>query len=143
MTLLILLVSLFGVGFPSSKNVPQDCLSYEPAKVTLNGKVSRETFAGRPNYDSIEKGDESETYWILHLTEPICVNGDRSMPNGESTENHVSDIQLGLDEEQYAQYKDLLGKPVVVRGTLSHAISGHHHTNILLKVIGIGADGSN
>ena len=143
MKMLILLIILLGVSFPSGEKKPKGCFSYESAKVTLKGKISRKTFAGRPNYESIEKGDEPETYWILHLSEPICVKGDESMPNGESTENNVFDIQLGLDEEQYAKYKDLLGKPVVIRGTLSHAISGHHHTNILLKVIRLGADGSN
>ena len=134
MKLLIALVFLFGVGFSSNEKMPQDCLSYEPAAVTLKGKISRETFAGRPNYESIKEGDEPETYWILHLSKSICVNGDESMPNGENPEKKVSDIQLGLDEEQYARYKDLLDKEVIVIGSLSHAITGHHHTNVLLKV---------
>ena len=134
---LVLLVLLCGVGFSFEKVMAQDCRSYEPATVTLKGEMSRRTFAGRPNYESVKEGDEPETYWILHLTDPICVNGDESMPNGETPENNVSDIQLGLDEEQYAQYKELLGKQVVVSGKLSHAITGHHHTNVLLKVTGI------
>jgi hypothetical protein len=133
MKLLVLLMLLFGIGF-SSNEMSHDCLSYESATVMLKGEISRKTFPGRPNYESIEEGDEPETYWILHLTNPICVNGDESIPNGENPEKDVSDIQLGLDEEQYVQYKDLLGNQVVVSGKLSHAITGHHHTNVLLKV---------
>jgi Domain of unknown function (DUF4431) len=134
MNSLVLLILLSGVSFSWNEKLPQDCLSYEPSTVMLKGKIGRKTFAGRPNYESIKKGDEPEIYWVLRLTKPICVNGDESMPNGENPEKNVSDIQLGLDEEQYARYKDLLGKEVVVRGTLSHALTGHHHTNVLLKV---------
>ena len=36
---------------------PQDCLSYQPAAVTLKGVIARETFAGPPNYESIKDGD--------------------------------------------------------------------------------------
>jgi hypothetical protein len=134
MKLLVLLILLLVSGFSSNEKLSQDCLSYESATVTLKGEISRKTFAGRSNYESIKEGDEPETYWILHLTKPNCVNGDKSMPNGESSENNVSDIQLVLDVEQYTQYKDLLGKQVIVSGKLFHAISGHHHTNVLLKV---------
>ena len=128
MKLLILLVLLLGGGFSVNDQATQDCLSYEPATVTLKGKITRTTFAGPPNYESIKKGDEPETYWILHLTSTVCVSGDEP-------EKNVSDIQLVfIDDKQYARYKDLLGKQVVANGKLFHAISGHHHTNVLLKV---------
>lgn len=134
MNLLVLFMLLFGVGFSSNKAAPpQNCLSYQ-GKIALKGEISRKTFAGAPNFESIAEGDQPETYWILHLAAPICVSGDESVPGGENAENNVSDIQLGLDEKQYAQYKDSLGKPVFVEGTLSHAFTGHHHTDILLKV---------
>src|SRR5437762_13578091 len=92
MKLLVLLMLLFSVGFSSSDKIQQDCLSYEPATVALKGTISRKTFAGPPNYESIKKGDERETYWVLHLTKPVCVNAD--MPNGETPEKNVSHIQL-------------------------------------------------
>lgn len=130
----VLLVLLFGTSFSPNQQMSQDCLSYESPAVTLKCEISRKTFAGRPNFESIENGDEPETYWVLHVASPICVNGDKDIPNGETAESNVSDIQLSLDEKQYAQYKDLPGKQVVVNGKLSHAISGHHHTNVLLNV---------
>ncbi len=130
MKLFISLVLLVGVVFSPNNNSQYDCLSYEPATVTLNGKITRKTFAGPPNYESIKKGDAPETYWILQLAKPVCVNG-------EEPEKNVSDIQLVLSEKQYAQYEGLLGKRVFVTGTLFHAETGHHHTDVLLKVRGI------
>lgn len=130
MKLIISLVLLFGGSLSSNAKVPQGCLSYDPATVTLRGRLSRKIFAGPPNYESVKKGDAPETYWILHLTRPICVSG-------EEPEKNVSDIQLFLSEEQYAQHKDLLGKRVVVNGKLWHASTGHHHTSVLLNVAGI------
>lgn len=43
---------------------PADCLK-DGDTVSLTGKVWRETFPGRPNYESIENGDEPETVWVL------------------------------------------------------------------------------
>ncbi|HEX5734736.1 MAG TPA: DUF4431 domain-containing protein [Blastocatellia bacterium] len=137
MKLLVSLMLLFGVGFSSNASMPQECLSYEPATVTLNGKITRKTFAGPPNYESLKEGDTPETYWVLHLTKPICVNGDENMPGGEEPERNVSNIQLILSKEQYARYRGLVGKRVEVSGKLMHAITGHHHTNVLLTATGI------
>lgn len=104
MALLVWLILLFGSGFSSTGRLPQDCHSSDPATVTLKGKMIRQTFAGPPNYESIKKGDSPETYWILQLTSPICVNG-------EEAETNVSDIQLVfLDGKQYVRYRGLLGK---------------------------------
>ena len=137
MKLLVSLLLLLGVGFSSNARVPQHCLSYEPATVTLEGKITRRAFAGPPNYESIKEGDTPETYWILRLTKPICVNADENMPGGEEPEKNVYNIQLLLSDEQYARYKGLLGKRVAVSGRLFHAITGHHHTNVLLTAIGV------
>jgi hypothetical protein len=137
MQLLVLLMLLFRVGFSSNEQTPQSCLSYEPATVTLKGEINRKTFAGPPNYESIDDGDKPETYWILHLTNPICVDGNgsgRDDPDNQP-EHNVFDIQLNLDEKQYDRYNDLLGKQVSVSGKLSHAFTGHHHTDVRLVEI--------
>jgi hypothetical protein len=137
MKLLIPLLLLSSGGFSSNATMPQDCLSYEPASVKLKGKITRKTFAGPPNYESVKEGDTPETYWILHLSRPICVNADENMPGGEEPEKNVSDIQLIVSAEQYTRYKGIPGKSVEVSGELMHSITGHHHTNVLLTVTGI------
>jgi hypothetical protein len=39
-----------------------------------------------------------------------------------------------LAPDAYAAYKELVGKRVVASGTLFGAITGHHHTPVLLTV---------
>ena len=134
MKLLVSLILLLSVSFSSNALSPQGCLSYEPATVNLKGKITRKTFAGPPNYENVKKGDTPEPYWILNLTKLICVNADEKIIGGEKQEKNVFRIQLVLTEEQYSQYKRLLGKRVEVSGKLWHAHTGHHHTNILLTV---------
>ncbi len=144
MRLLVALMLLFSSSTSATVKPPQGCLSYESATVTLSGKTARKTFAGPPNYESIKRGDEPETYWILHLTSPICVNADENMPGGKGTEKNVSDIQLVFSGGgQYARRRGLLGKRVIVSGELSHAVTGHHHTKVLLTVAEIRGAGQN
>jgi Domain of unknown function (DUF4431) len=112
-----------------------NCFSYEPELVKLYGTISRKTFSGPPNYESIRKGDKPETYWILHLLKPICTIA--SVDN--DAEKGVKDIQLILTQEQYVAYKKLVGErvPVTLQGKLLHAISGHHHAPVLMEVVDI------
>lgn len=112
-----------------------NCFSYEPEMAKLRGTITRKTFPGPPNYESIRKGDKPETYFILHLLKPICTiaSGDNE------AEKDVREIQLILTQEQYARYKKIVGGrvPVILPGKLSHAISGHHHTPVLMEVMDI------
>lgn len=140
MKLLTLFSLLLGGGIMSHAKPQQGCLSYEPTVVTLDGRISRKTFPGRPNFESIQNGDEPETYWVLRLSKSVCVNkGAEGMPD-DMPEKGVSKVQLVLTGEQYARYKSLLGRQVVVKGKLFHAVSGHHHTSVLMEVTEIKAE---
>jgi len=146
MNLFIILMLFFQVGISSGRSEPRGCVSYEPTVVTLKGVIDRRTFAGRPNFESIKDGDEPETYWILHLNNPICVEarGRRSDDPDSQPESGVSRLQMNLDEKQYAQYKDLVGMQVSVTGKLAHGFSGHHHTDVqLVGITEIVATGAN
>jgi hypothetical protein len=120
---------------PTLNAAAQDCLSYEPAAVRLTGTIVRKTFPGPPNYESVAKGDQPETYLILHLSGPVCTTagGDNDAEVG------VTDMQLILTGKQYARYGKLVGRraPVTLTGKLSHAITGHHHTPVLMEVTGM------
>lgn len=134
--LITLILSLF---ISASYASAQNCLSYETDGVKLAGTISRKTFPGPPNYESIRRGDKPETYWILHLAQPICTtaNGDNDAESG------VTDIQLILMPKQYALYKKFVGAKagVTVTGKLSHAITGHHHTQVLMEVASMSGSG--
>jgi hypothetical protein len=133
MKCLFLVILLVGVNLATNAKTPDNCLTYGPETVRLDGKIRRKTFAGPPNYESARKGDTAEKYWILKLNKPICVNSDVNMPGGEKPERNISEIQLMISDQQYVQHKDLVGKWVIARGKLWHAQSGHHHTPILLE----------
>jgi hypothetical protein len=110
----------------------QTCLSYEPDTVVLKGTIRRPTFAGPPNYESVAKGDQAETVWLLHLTHPICVSASSDWEK----ETGVSKLQLVFaNRSQYD--KALLNRKVDVTGTLYHAHTGHHHTTVLITVASI------
>lgn len=114
-----------------------DSLLYGPATVELTGTLVRQTFPGPPNYASL-KTDKRELYWVLRLERPVDVIADEGAELNE-TERGVRYLQLLLDSRQYQEHKGLVGKQVVITGTLFHAISGHHHTPVLLTVLRLRA----
>lgn len=114
----------------------QECLSYDTDNITLQGIISKKTFPGPPNYESVRKGDKPETYWILHLDKPVCTTAS----GDNDAEKNVTALQLILTQEQYARNRKYVGgkMPVTVAGKLSHAITGHHHTPVLMEVTKMG-----
>jgi len=110
------------------------CLSYEPAVVNLNGILISETFPGPPNYEGTRQGDKAEVYWLIDLSRPVCVNADKREPDLNQVQKSVRRVQLVLDPIVYERQKGLLGKRVVVTGTLFGAHTAHHHTPVLLTV---------
>lgn len=112
----------------------EDCLPYEPASVTLSGKLVKKTLPGEPNYENTTQGDHKETVWFLELPQAICVApGKDAVQEGESAVKRIQ-LQLLLTARQKPQLSNWLGKSVKVSGSLFHAQSGHHHTKILLTV---------
>src|SRR5215472_3390379 len=112
----------------------RSCLSYEPTVVNLTGTIISRTFPGPPNYESIRKGDEPETYWLLKLPKAVCVNqkpGDLT----DVAKKNIRQIQLVFNSEKaYKTYRRLLGRQVLATGTLYGSHTGHHKTPILLTV---------
>ena len=116
----------------SAPAAERPCLKYEPEVVELQGTVKRVVFPGPPNYESVKKGDEPEPYWVLFLLTEICVQGDPKDEFNSETEKHVKSLQL-MDVD-YKKDRSLLGKSVIVKGTLMHSYTGHHHTPALVQV---------
>jgi uncharacterized protein DUF4431 len=110
------------------------CKSYEPAVVELHGRLVSKTAAGPPNYQDIHKGDEPETFWLLKLDSPICVDQDNKQPDLDPAHQNIRSVQLVLNKEDSERAKSLSGKRVQVAGTLFAAHTGHHHTPVLLTI---------
>ena len=110
------------------------CLSYEPAVVTVSGTLVRRTFPGPPNYESVKKGDKPETSWFLDLPADLCVDEDRARPDLNPRQSAIREIQLVLTPEQYQRRKGMVGSKVVATGMLFGEHTAHHHTSVLLMV---------
>ncbi|MBI5409102.1 MAG: DUF4431 domain-containing protein [Nitrospirae bacterium] len=128
----ISLIFCFMACAPEARS--EECLSYEPAKITLNGVIESKIFPGPPEFESIEKGDRPEIHWILKLSKPVCVSGDPKNEINTETERDIKEIQLIIQEDD-GRYMHLLSRRVVVTGTLFHAHTGHHRTVVLMEVI--------
>ncbi len=108
------------------------CLSYG-AEARLHGVLSRHTFPGPPNYDSIANGDRAETYYFITPRTRACVNPGRD--EAEPAVAQTGKLQLiftAQSQSIFKQLSPLLNKHVVCTGTPMHSISGHHHSTILL-----------
>lgn len=130
---LSLLLSLI-ITCPGQAAEGTSCLRYEPSVVKMTGALVRRTFPGPPNYESIHQGGKPETYWLLDLTQAVCVDEDKAEPDLNPAQKDVRRVQLVLDDKAYKTHKDLVGKRVVATGTLFGAHTGHHHTPVLLTV---------
>jgi Domain of unknown function (DUF4431) len=127
----ILRFSCLALGLSLCASEP--CLKYEPEVVELVGTMKRHVFPGPPDFESVKGGDQPETYWVLRLSKPICVAPVE--PDSRGINVPETDVRLlQLNQVDYKGSKHLLGKRVKVKGRLVHAITGHHHTNVMLEV---------
>lgn len=111
----------------------EKCLNYEPDVIQLEGELYKKSFPGPPNYEDIKKGDEEEIYWLIKTAKPFCVNKSSYV---EGDELHgLSEVQLVVDGLNfYNSKRHLLGKKVILSGTLFPQITGHHKTAVLITV---------
>ncbi len=107
-------------------------LSYEPTLVELKGRLTVKTYYGPPNYGEDPKVDAKEEQWILTLSDPVDIvrNADATDDLHGPSVHNVTDIQLVLS----GRHNNLIGKTVILKGTLFHGFTGHHHTDVLMDV---------
>jgi hypothetical protein len=107
------------------------CLRYEPDTVQIAGTLVRLTFPGPPNYTSTAQGDRPETYFFLRLARPLCTVGNAV----NDARSDVRLVQLLLDAAGYQALRPRLRERVTLRGTLSSALTGHHHAPVLMAAV--------
>jgi hypothetical protein len=115
----------------------QNTLAYEPAVVTLTGTLRRATLPGSPGFESIAKGDQPEACYFLTIAKPVTVRGN-GKDEFDVTEKAVRDFQLTSTKSDtlFKQFQKMSKSrsQVVLMGTLFHAMTGHHHTAVLMDV---------
>lgn len=109
-------------------------LHYEPAVVTLRGKLTMIVKYGPPNYGEDPERDSVEHPIILILPLPIRVQGDPNSELNSETVTNIGHVQLVIYTGVAAGYSRYFGRNVEVTGSLMKSFSGHHHTDVLLIV---------
>ncbi len=103
-----------------------DCISVDGSVLNVTGVLSKQTFPGPPNYESIENGDKAETHWLVSTDEEYCVN---------DSEKLISKFQLVF--KLGVKFTPIEHAVHRVNGVTFMGLSGHHHTPILLEVSGL------
>ena len=114
-------------------------LSYEPAVVELTGQLRVIRKYGPPNFGENPKTDAKVKVPLLVLSYPINVRGNQNEFPYDVEVRGIKRIQLtitGLGELD----RRLIGKNVIVQGTLFHAHTGNHYTPVVMEVKAIKLD---
>jgi hypothetical protein len=129
-------ITLFVLTLVSaSKTVAQDkhWLSYDPAVVALEGRLTVEWKYGPPNYGENPKTDAKVRVPVLVLSEPVSVRPNPDYFPFNVEVRGVRRIQLILFNLE-TPYEQFIGRRVLVNGTLFHAHTGHHYTKVVMEV---------
>lgn len=90
-------------------------------------------YYGAPGFGENPATDAKEAGYYLDLSKAICtVSGSDDV---DVAKKDIRRIQLLLDQSDYDRLRPFLGKRIALRGTLFGAITGHHHTPVLLSVL--------
>jgi len=123
------------VEFSAEASEPAKCLAYEPAEVTLAGRLVTRYFPGPPNYGETPRQDTKERVYLLQLQVPMCVVGNAASDLNSESEAGIVDVQLWpADGVSWTQLLALDGSKVILTGRLSHRITAHHRGPVLLAV---------
>lgn len=131
LTILVLTV-LVVVAHPSATQA-QRWLSYEPETVELDGRLVLQSRYGPPNYGEQPKTDQKVKIPVLVLKYRVSVLPSQEDGYNSKPVYNTTQIQLAFVDSGTA-YHNLIGKNVVVTGSLFHAHTGHHYTDVILKV---------
>jgi hypothetical protein len=106
------------------------CLHYG-GEVTLAGVVELHEFYGPPGYGENPASDARERQALLKLDTPICV--EPGSDDQDEAERNQARVTLVPPASNVA-LSGYQGRHVTVKGKLFHAISGHHHTPVLIQL---------
>lgn len=109
----------------------EEICHFEPTVVELTGKLITKVFYGPPGYGENPKTDSKEKVAILQLTKPINVVAEKNDQFNE-TRNGVKEVQLiNIKKIKLSTY---LQRKVKLTGKLTSAVTGHHHTDMLIEI---------
>jgi hypothetical protein len=104
------------------------CLKYTPEQVQLVGHLEQLTYPNGPSFPGAPPGDTPEAGLYLRVAHPVCTVADAN----RQARSDVTLLQLVVDSAGYKKLRLMADKEIVVHGTLSPAMNGHHHTPVVL-----------
>jgi hypothetical protein len=132
-SLTILLLTVLATVVHPTATQAQRWLSYEPQTVELDGRLIIKSKFGPPNYGEQPKTDQKVKVPVLVLKNAVSVLPSQEGGYNSQPVYRTTQIQLAFIDTATA-YRNLIGKNVVVKGSLFHAHTGHHYTEVVLKV---------
>jgi len=115
----------------AGSNAP--CRRYERDSLEFRGQVVRRVYPGRPNYESVRRGDAPDTVYVLRLAMPICMaESDLGLARKD-----VRELQRYFSREDESAIRGMNGQTVQIPGTLEEWRYGWHHLPVLLHVRGL------
>ena len=116
----------------SGSSQQESWVSYEPAIIELTGVLTVSERFGPPNYGENVQTDARLEVPVLVLSEAVNVRGDSSSEVNTEFVRGITEVQLVFLRAH--RYDELVNRRVIARGTLSHAMSGHHFTEVVMTV---------
>ena len=111
----------------------KECWSDSPIPCSLVGSLELHTFPGRPNYQDIKKGDETETGLYLKLDQPISIHFKDWIDKKEiSAIEQISLMHIAgeFDDKFFKVAKKK--NHVSINSLVFESQNGHHHTHFLI-----------
>ncbi|ECG8517813.1 hypothetical protein DLR11_25130 [Salmonella enterica subsp. salamae] len=107
-------------------------------KITVSGNLSVQNFPGPPNFESVNRGDEKISVFMLHVDKGSrldCVidttySGDKI--NSDSKGKNWNEFMEIIPGDKSAQYEKLIGARVSITGYVFLAASPYHYTPALI-----------
>ena len=123
-----------------ARPVDGSLLSYSPAVVELSGLLTVQPEFGPPNFGATPEVDAKLNVPMLLLARSIGVRGDAEDELNSETVTGILKVQLSfLTSAALEGYPPLVGKRVVMTGTLSAASLGTHYTPVVMDVTAVRA----
>jgi hypothetical protein len=128
------LVAIFTLSLVCQGSQAEDeWLSYEPASVELKGTLRITEEFGPPNFGENPESDLKLEIPVLDLASPINVRADPNSDINDKSFKGVKRLQLVFPIGA-RNSKELVGRQVVVVGSLLQAHTAHHYTKVLFTV---------
>lgn len=104
---------------------------YAPESVVVEG-ILEENTGFTPSKEGDPKSDNKELYYVIWPSQPLNVLVK------QGTEKGITTNELGVDRIQLAgdvlSITPFLNKKVRINGTLTHAVTVHHFTKVILNI---------